>query len=47
MRHIGWREQAQPDDPAGQARIMAVRKDLEQLGWVVGRNSKSTIGGAL
>jgi putative tryptophan/tyrosine transport system substrate-binding protein len=38
MRRIGWLEQAQPDDPAGQARIMAVRKDLEQLGWVVGRN---------
>jgi putative ABC transport system substrate-binding protein len=38
MRSIGWLEQAQPDDPAGQARIMAVRKDLEQLGWIVGRN---------
>ena len=38
MRRIGWLEQAQPDDPAGQARIMAVTKDLEQLGWVVGRN---------
>jgi putative tryptophan/tyrosine transport system substrate-binding protein len=38
MRRIGWLEQAQPDDPAGQARIAAVKKDLEQLGWVVGRN---------
>jgi putative tryptophan/tyrosine transport system substrate-binding protein len=38
MRRIGWLEQAQPDDPAGQGRIMAVRKGLEQLGWVVGRN---------
>ena len=38
MRRIGWLEQAQPDDPAGQARIMAVTRDLEQLGWVVGRN---------
>ena len=38
MRRIGWLEQAQPDDQAGQARIMAVTKDLEQLGWVVGRN---------
>jgi putative tryptophan/tyrosine transport system substrate-binding protein len=38
MRRIGWLEQAQPEDPAGQARIMAVTKDLEQLGWVVGRN---------
>jgi putative ABC transport system substrate-binding protein len=38
MRRIGWLEQAQPDDPAGQARIMSVTKDLEQLGWIVGRN---------
>jgi hypothetical protein len=38
MRRVGWLEQAHPDDPAGQARIMAVTKDLEQLGWVVGRN---------
>ena len=38
MRRIGWLEQGQPDDSAAQARIGAVRKDLEQLGWVVGRN---------
>jgi putative ABC transport system substrate-binding protein len=38
MRRIGWLEQAQPDDPAGQARITAVTKGLEQLGWIVGRN---------
>jgi putative ABC transport system substrate-binding protein len=38
MRRIGWLEQGQPDDPAAQARIAAVRQDLERLGWVVGRN---------
>jgi len=38
MRRIGWLEQGHPDDPAVQARIAAVREDLEKLGWVVGRN---------
>ena len=38
MRRIGWLEQGQPDDPVVQARIAMVRQDLEQLGWVVGRN---------
>ena len=37
-KRIGWLEQGQPDDPAAQARIVAVRQSLEQLGWVVGRN---------
>ena len=38
IRRIGWLEQGQSDDPAVQARIVAVRQGLEQLGWVVGHN---------
>lgn len=38
MRRIGWLEQGHPDDPAAQARIAAVKADLEKLGWVIGRN---------
>jgi hypothetical protein len=34
IRRIGWLEQGQPDDPAAQTRIAAVRQGLEQLGWV-------------
>jgi putative tryptophan/tyrosine transport system substrate-binding protein len=38
FRRIGWLEQGHADDPTIQARIAAVRQELEQLGWVVGRN---------
>jgi len=38
LRRIGWLEQGHADDPIIQARIAAVMQELEQLGWVVGRN---------
>jgi len=38
MRRIGWLEQGHADDPTIQVRTAAVRQELEQLGWVVGRN---------
>jgi putative tryptophan/tyrosine transport system substrate-binding protein len=38
MRRIGWLDIGHPDDPLLQARIAAVREDLEKLGWIVGRN---------
>jgi putative ABC transport system substrate-binding protein len=37
-RRIGCLEQGHADDPIIEARIAAVRQNLEQLGWVVGRN---------
>jgi putative ABC transport system substrate-binding protein len=38
MRRIGWLEGAKPDDPDVQARTSGVSQELEQKGWVVGRN---------
>jgi putative tryptophan/tyrosine transport system substrate-binding protein len=38
MRRIGLLEIGYADDPAVQARIAALRGQLEKLGWVVGRN---------
>ena len=38
MRRLGWLDWAPADDPAAQARAKAVRQDLANLGWVVGRN---------
>jgi len=38
MRRIGWLENGNRDDADVQARTAAVREELEQLGWKVGRN---------
>jgi putative ABC transport system substrate-binding protein len=38
MKRIGWLDNARADDPAAQARVATVRQDLENSGWIVGRN---------
>jgi ABC-type uncharacterized transport system substrate-binding protein len=38
MRRIAWLDNRQADDPTVQARTAAVREELAQLGWAVGRN---------
>jgi putative tryptophan/tyrosine transport system substrate-binding protein len=39
-RHIGVLSAFVPDDPAGDAEIVALRQGLDELGWVDGRNIK-------
>ena len=38
MRRVGWLDLFREDDPFAQGRVEAVREDLAEAGWTVGRN---------
>ena len=42
MRRIGVLMSTAADDPEGQARIAAFHQGLQQLGWTIGHNVRST-----
>jgi hypothetical protein len=42
MRRIGALMNTTADDPEGQARLMAFGQELARLGWIDGRNVRTT-----
>jgi putative ABC transport system substrate-binding protein len=38
LRRIGWLSATEGDDPLTQIRLAALRRGLEPLGWIAGRN---------